>query len=177
MFSAMGRSVFSRFLPGLAVGILAVWSCRPVLVRGQSFAGRVHQVLDGNTVHLLREAGQIVRIELYGVDAPERGQPYGPAAARALRRMVHGKRIHARTEGHDADGRPLFVLWADGDRVNAQLVRKGLAWWDRRRAASEDRLRRLERRARAAERGLWAQPTPLPPWDWRGRKEDGREKN
>jgi endonuclease YncB( thermonuclease family) len=177
MFSAMSRSVFSGLLPGVAVGILVVWLCGPVPVRGQSFAGTVHDVLDGGTVHLLRETGQIVRIELYGVDAPERGQPYGPVAAQALRRMVYDKRIRAGAEGHDEDGRPLFVLRADGTRVNAQLVRRGLAWWDRRRAAAEDRLRRLERRARAAERGLWAQPNPMPPWQWRAQKESGQKKN
>lgn len=155
---------------GLTLCLLALSVGAPVSARGQSFVGTVHDVLDGDTLHLLRETGQIVRIELYGVDAPELGQPYGTAAAQALRRMVYDKRVRAVAEGNDADGRPLFVLRADGDPLNAQLVRMGWAWWDRRRAPSEDRLRRLERRARAAERGLWAQSDPVPPWRWRVQK-------
>lgn len=29
-------------------------------------------------------------------------------------------------------------------------------------------LETFEREARAARRGLWSQPNPIPPWDWRG---------
>jgi len=155
---------------GLTFCLLALSMGAPVSARAQSFVGTVHDVLDGDTLHLLRETGQIVRIELYGVDAPELGQPYGHAAAQALRRMVYDKRVRAVAEANDADGRPLFVLRADGDPVNVRLVQTGRAWWDRRRAPSDDELRRLERRARAAERGLWAQPDPVPPWRWRARK-------
>lgn len=170
---------FTSRLPRVPIGlllgglVLGLWG--PVPARGQSFVGTVHEVLDGDTIHFLRESGQIVRVELYGVDAPELGQPYGPAAAQALRRAVFGKRARAVAEADDADGRPLFVVYADGDPVHERLLRRGMAWWDRRRAASEDQLRRLENRARAAERGLWAQSNPVPPWRWRAQKKRARE--
>lgn len=168
----MSRTTSSRFsaaITGFVVGglVLSLWGPMPVL--GQSFEGTVRDVLDGDTVYLLRETGQIVRMDLYGLDAPELGQPYGQAAAQALRRAVFQKRVRAVAEGDDEDGRPLFVLYAGGDPVNEQLIRDGLAWWDRRRATSNDRLRRLEHQARAAERGLWAQSNPVPPWEWRVR--------
>lgn len=173
----MSRTISPRFsaaIAGFVVGGLVLSLGGPVPALGQSFEGTVRDVLDGDTVHLLRETGQLVRMDLYGVDAPELGQPYGSTAARALRRAVFRKRVRAVAEGSDEDGRPLFVLYADGETVNEQLVQDGLAWWDRRRAGSDDRLRRLERRARAAERGLWAEPNPVPPWEWRARKESER---
>lgn len=160
-----------RRTPGLLLLLLSL----PTLVVGQSYQGRVHRVLHGDTVHLLRDTGQIVRIHLYGIDAPELGQPRGAAAVRFLRRAASEARVRAVAEGRDEDGRPLFVLRV-GDRVlNEQLVRKGLAWWNRSQASHDDRLRRLETRARADDRGLWAQADPVPPWKWRARKGGRKE--
>ena len=53
----------------------------PLLARGQSYTGMGHAVLDGDTIRLLRDTGQIVQVDLYGIDAPELGQPYGVKAA------------------------------------------------------------------------------------------------
>ncbi len=160
----------SAWPSGVVLGIFALLLWSPGLVQAQSYVGTGRAVLDGDTVELLRETGQIVRIELYGIDAPELGQSYGIEAARALRRAVVQQRVRAGAEGRDEDGRPLFVLRVDDRVVNEQLVRTGLAWWDRRRASHDDRLRRLEQRARQVERGLWAQSDPVPPWRWRAKK-------
>ena len=42
-----------------------------------------------------------------------------------------------------------------------------MAWWFRRYAPDDRELERLENDARQARRGLWAQPRPIPPWEWR----------
>lgn len=165
------RTEESRFFPvwgwRRVVGGLALLLVGPLLARGQSYEGKGHEVLDGDTIHLLRETGQIVRIELYGIDAPERGQPFGDAAVRAVRRFVFRTEVRARAEASGPDGRHFFVVRVDDRVLNELLLRKGLAWWDRQRAPRNDRYRRLEQRARAAGRGLWAQPDPVPPWLWR----------
>lgn len=153
----------------LLLGLIAV----PSVVQGQSYVGKARRVIDGDTMHLLRDTGQIVRIELYGVDAPEWGQPYGPEAARAVRRFVHQERLRVVARGQGEDGRPLFVVMAGDRRLNDELLRDGLAWWDRQQAASEDQFRRLEHKARAAERGLWTQQNPVAPWTWRAQRSDG----
>lgn len=140
----------------------------PLLAQGQSYVGTGHRVLDGDTFHLLRETGQIVRVELYGVDAPERGQPLADAAARAVRRAVFRTDVRARAETDGPDGRSVFVVRVDDRVLNEHLLQRGLAWWDHRQAPHNDQYRRLEQRARTNERGLWAQPNPVPPWTWRG---------
>jgi endonuclease YncB( thermonuclease family) len=60
------------------------------------------------------------------------------------------------------------IILPDGRNLNQELVRAGLAWWYQRYARRETVLRDLERDARAAKRGLWADPQgPVPPWEWR----------
>lgn len=149
------------------VSCLVLLTFGPVLARGQSYVGNVDKVVDSDTIHLLRQTGQIVRIELYGIDAPERGQPFGDAAARAVRGAVYRMEVRARSEASDKDGRHFFEVRVDDRVLNELLLRKGLAWWDREGAPHNDAYRRLEQRARAAGRGLWAQSTPVPPWLWR----------
>lgn len=149
------------------LGFFLLWGVLALPAPGQRYVGKAQAVLDGDTIHLLRETGQIVRVKLYGVDAPERGQAYGRVAARAVQKFLYRKRVRAGAEDTDPDGRHLFVVEVDDRILNEHLLRKGLAWWDRKQAPRNERLRRLERRARRAHRGLWSQPNPVPPWEWR----------
>ena len=57
----------------------------------------------------------------------------------------------------------------DGRSLNQELVRQGMAWHYRRYAPHDSTLSRRESEARAARRGLWSQPNPVPPWEWRSR--------
>jgi endonuclease YncB( thermonuclease family) len=61
------------------------------------------------------------------------------------------------------------VLLPDGTNVNHQLVKDGWCWWYKRYAPGEAELERLETEAREAKKGLWADPHPVPPWEWRKR--------
>lgn len=63
------------------------------------------------------------------------------------------------------------MILPDGRSLNREMVRRGLAWWYRRYAPADSVLERLETGARDAGAGLWSQPNPVPPWNWR--KGDG----
>ena len=54
-----------------------------------------------------------------------------------------------------------------GRNLNQELVRAGLAWWYQQYGCRETVLRDLEQEARAAKRGLWSDPKPVAPWEWR----------
>ncbi len=56
----------------------------------------------------------------------------------------------------------------DGRALNRELVKAGFAWWYRRYAPEDERLKQLEAEARAAKRGLWVDANPVPPWEWPG---------
>ena len=49
-----------------------------------------------------------------------------------------------------------------------QPTKYGFAWWFREYSTDKE-LERLEKEARVAKRGLWADPNAIPPWEWRRR--------
>ena len=60
-----------------------------------------------------------------------------------------------------------MVLLPDGRVLNQESVRAGFAWSYRKYAPEDETLRQLGQEARHATRGLWADPNPIPPWEWR----------
>lgn len=121
----------------------------------------------GDTYRILREDGRLTDVRLWGVDAPELGQPYGTTVQQTVQRLIGGKTVRLSVEDHDRHGRPVARIEVERGDLSALLVRRGLAWHDDARAPNADTLMRLEQRARRAERGLWARPNPTPPWEWR----------
>jgi micrococcal nuclease len=59
------------------------------------------------------------------------------------------------------------VLLSDGTNVNHALVKYGWCWWYRKYAPFNSELEKLESEARAAKKGLWVDPAPIPPWVYR----------
>jgi endonuclease YncB( thermonuclease family) len=131
------------------------------------FFGQVVGVLDGDTIDVLHN-GRAERIRLSGIDCPEKKQAYGQKAKQATSALVFGKEVTIQTHGKDKYGRTLAdVLLPDGTNVNHEMVKEGWCWWYRKYATGDTTLERLENDARAATRGLWADPYPVPPWEWR----------
>jgi len=131
--------------------------------------GPVISVLDGDTIEVLHNQ-RPERIRLHGIDCPEKGQAYGTKAKQATSALVFGKEVTLQTYGMDKYGRTIAdVLQSDGANVNHELVKDGWCWWYRKYAPGDATLERLEIEAREAKRGLWADPTSIPPWEWRKR--------
>jgi endonuclease YncB( thermonuclease family) len=84
--------------------------------------------------------------------------------------MAFGRTVIVLQRGLDRYGRTIAeVMLPDGRDLGRELVRAGYAWWFRR-YSTDARIAALEARARAARRGLWADPDPMPPWEWRRRQ-------
>jgi micrococcal nuclease len=132
----------------------------------QTLTGKVVSIADGDTLTLLVGKTQ-VRVRLEGIDTPERAQPFGRKAGQALAKKVFGKVVQVDDFGKDRYGRTLGIVRLDKSNVNLELVREGWAWWYRKYAAKNKELAAAEAEARKAKRGLWADPEPIPPWDWR----------
>ena len=140
----------------------------------QDFNAIVTHVSDGDTlwVRAVSEPGEPrgrrVKLRLLGLDAPERCQAHGEQATAALTRQVLGRRVAVRAEARDTHGRLLAGIRLDGVDVGALLVNQGHAWSAR---WHDDRgpYVREEAAARQARRGLFAQPAPEPPREFRRR--------
>ena len=128
------------------------------------FSGPVVSVLDGDTIDVLHN-GQAERIRLKGIDCPENGQAYSKRARQAVSALVFGKEVTLQTYGKYRYGRTLAdVLLPDRTNVNHELVKDGSCWWYRKYAPGNTELESLEKDARDAKKGLWADPSPIPPW-------------
>lgn len=151
--------------PGAGSGARAAPRSR----RRQSQAeGRVVRVRDGDSIVVLR-GGIGVEVRLDGIDCPELAQAFGRAAKGFTSGLVFGKPVRLVGKGKDRYDRELAeVLLPDGRSLNRVLVAAGLAWWYRKYSADRS-LEALEQTARTSRRGLWADPDPVPPWDFRVR--------
>jgi len=136
---------------------------------GQRFRAQIVEVTDGDTYLAKRSDGQTATIRLFGVDAPETSQPYGTRARKKARQYIGGKRVQVTVEEIGAYGRAVARVQVSGGRLGPLLVQQGLGWWYREYAPNATELARLQRQARNANRGLWSQVAPTPPWEWRTR--------
>lgn len=146
-------------------GAILLWAAG--LVGAALPQARCLRVLDGDSV-VLRLDGREIEARLDGIDAPERGQPFGDRARRELARLAAGRLVEVDTRGTDRYGRLLVRLHAGGIEVNRERVRRGLAW-HYERYSDDPALAAAEQAARTERLGLWRDPDPIPPWTWRAR--------
>jgi endonuclease YncB( thermonuclease family) len=127
---------------------------------------RVVGVHDGDTVTCLDESNQQQKVRLAEIDAPEIGQDYGKVSREVLAEMVFGKTVEVTEDGKDRYGRWIGHLSSNGVDVNRQMIATGNAWHygDYSRDTS---LAALQSQAQSQRLGLWAQPSPVAPWDFR----------
>jgi micrococcal nuclease len=160
-----------RALIAAALAVLVVLAGSSLLAGGRSSGGaqvaQVERVVDGDTV-VVRLGSRDERVRYIGMDTPESVKPgtpvqcYAEAASRENRRLVAGRRVRLVEDADSRDryGRLLAYVYRepDGLFVNAELVRRGYArlLTIPPNVAHEAEFRRLERRARAAGRGLWS---------------------
>lgn len=150
------HSIFALLLPVLLAALPA----------SADVAARVVSVQDGDTLTVLIERHP-VRVRLTDIDAPELGQPFGTRSRQSLSELCFGKPAALEVRGRDRYKRTIARVTCAGTDANAEQVRRGYAWTFRRYAPAGSPLHDLQAEAQAARRGLWMDPSPIPPWDWR----------
>lgn len=128
--------------------------------------GKVIGVLDGDTIELLTPDRRSVRIRLAQIDAPEKAQPFGQRSKQSLSELVFGKNVSIQIETTDRYGRTVGRVFLDGTDVNLEQVRRGMAWAYRQYLTDQGVLM-AEEVARNLKLGLWSEPNPVPPWEYR----------
>ena len=168
-------------------GLTALLMSAPALA--DTLTSRVVGVTDGDTITVLDAANTQHKIRLAGLDAPEKGQPFGERSKENLSRLVFGKDARIEWKKRDRYGRLIGTVWVASpdapcrarpdcpktlDAGLAQLT-VGLAWHYKKYAHEQEPQQRgqyafAEEEARVKRAGLWRDPNPVPPWDWRSAK-------
>ncbi|MDU6827782.1 thermonuclease family protein [Campylobacter sp.] len=130
-----------------------------------ALSGQVVKISDGDTITILTQEKQQVKVRLYGIDAPEKKQPYGQKSKQFLSNLIAGRSVEIQEKGKDRYKRVLGIVYLDGRDINEQMVLNGYAWayvkYSKIYASQE-------LKARSQNLGLW-RDKPIPPWEWRKR--------
>lgn len=124
---------------------------------------QVLQIVDGDSVTVSMD-GKLVRVRLADIDAPEDDQPFSIDSRQSLFDLCLWVRAELTSITRDHYGRTIARVKCNGVDVNAEQVRRGLAW--AKKSAKEKTLHELQNKARSAKLGLWSRESPIPPWEW-----------
>lgn len=129
--------------------------------------GPLVRVIDGDTL-IVKVQGADLRARLIGIDAPEADQPFGGVARNELVGLIGEEQCVLVFDEGDMYGRLVAHLWIGDTYVNAEMVKRGMAWFDSA-SALDNLLDLYQEEAREDKRGLWALPLEerVPPWEWR----------
>lgn len=132
-----------------------------------SITGKVIGMSDGDTITILTDAKESVKVRLHGIDAPESKQAFGARAKQELSDLVFDRVVIVEVKEKDRYGRSVGRVTVGALAVNAEMVRRGFAWWYREYAKKDLELSTAEAKARNERRGLWADKAPVAPWEFR----------
>lgn len=157
---------------------------------GGSLQGVVVAVTDGDTLTVQDASGRQHEIRLFAIDAPETSchgkkpsawddaciehdQSYGKEAKHHLVEMTYGKQVNVELQPGDSYGREIGTVWVGSINANLEQVRVGAAWIYRfyaKRGMLPEEFKEMElaeQSARDRHLGLWGEPHPLEPWEYR----------
>lgn len=136
---------------------------------GLAWIGKVVGISDGDTITVLTEDKQQIKIRLYGVDCPEGHQDFGSRAKQFTSDKVFGKMVDIETFSMDKYGRTIAMVKVNGQNLSQLLIDNGMAWvYDRYcHMPVCDSWTKSQGKAKASKNGLWSMSNPVPPWDYR----------
>ena len=136
-----------------------------------AWSGKVIGVADGDTITVLRDK-QPQKIRLYGIDCPEKRQPFGNRAKQFTSQLVFGNLVEVEPVATDRYGRTVAFVRVENTLVNEELIKEGLGWVYVRYCKLPlcVEWQGLQLAAKYEKRGLWGDSDYITPWDFRRQK-------
>ena len=130
--------------------------------------GTVVSVIDGDTIKVINEDG-LNTVRLYGIDCPEKKQAYGIAAKDFTDKFVLGKMVDVSTVDIDKYGRTVGIVMLGTQCLQEQLLLSGYAWVYSNYCKKNfcKSWKSLQSISEGNKIGLWIDPVPVQPWEWR----------
>lgn len=152
-----------KFQLSVLISLLFFASCK---LFQTDFHAEVVGVKDGDSIEVIDTNKQQFIIRLAHIDCPEFSQPYSKAARKFTSDFCFGRKVILEQTDTDRYERLVCEVFVDGKSLNLALVENGLAWHHDRYSDDPD-FAAAEEKAREAKIGLWSDPDPMPPWEWR----------
>ncbi|MGX3043749.1 thermonuclease family protein [Helicobacter sp. T3_23-1056] len=131
----------------------------------QEMQGKILKVYDGDTITILSNNNEQLRIRLFGLDAPESKQNFGNISTQNLQALCPVDSLaNIKIKDKDKYGRIVAIVFCNGVNANVNQVKNGFAW---AYAEYSYRYIPLEMLARIQKKGLWSEPNPVKPSDFR----------
>ncbi len=115
-------------------------------------------------------AGRKIEVRLFGIDSPEKDQPYAKESRLAAVKLLGNSKVYLVVKDRDRYQRVVAEVFLknQGVSVNLQLVEQGAAWVYRKYSDAPWFIS-AEERARKSRVGLWSLPESerIEPWTWR----------
>ena len=127
-------------------------------------------ITDGDTIKVrCGEFGayQQINIRLGGIDAPEKKMPFGQRSKEKLSDLCYQVQASITPKVKDRYGRTVADVSCRGKDAGTEQVRTGMAWVYDKYSKGYEALYPLQDAAKADKLGLWADPAPEKPWEWR----------
>lgn len=141
-----------------------------VQVYAQTLTGKVIGVKDGDTVVVIDSSNTQTTLRLAEVDCPEKAQAFGTKAKQFTSDQVYFKQVKYIVTDTDRYGRSIAKVYYDDNKyLSAEIIKNGFGWQYKQYSTSK-LLAKLEQEARQNKKGLWFDPNPIYPSEFRRSK-------
>lgn len=178
------KKIFSVFIlmPLLLFSTLVTASYGQDVIR--TVTGTVTKISDGDTIHLETPEQTILKVRLYGIDAPETdkinnhtgtisipGQAYAEEAKKALGNKVMGRKVTLDILDIDKYRRMVGMIYFDGRNINLEMVKEGYAeaFIEYLKEPYKRLFLEAEKEARLEKKSIWSLSEYERPKDFRKR--------
>lgn len=131
---------------------------------------KVIYVTDGDSFKCLLMNKKKIRVRLQGIDAPEKSQPYGLQARKALVTLINKQNILLIIHGKDNYRRTLATAYkikgSQKTNINLTMVKLGFAWVYEH-YNKKTRYLLAQQQAQKYRKGLWYSQEAISPYQWR----------
>jgi endonuclease YncB( thermonuclease family) len=137
------------------------------------FSAKVVSITDGDTVDVLAPGNLTYAVRLAGIDAPEHDQTFGAQSTQHLSELISGKPVTLDCENERSYGRLICkIVLPNGEDACLDQVKAGMAWHykqyeDEQSPSDRQAYAAAECSAMKAKIGLWNDPHPVQPQDFR----------
>ena len=156
--------------------IFLFWFILNNSIHAEDIFGKVISITDGDSITIIHN-NKHIKVRLFEIDTPEKNQPYGKKAKKALSEFISNRVVKVKVVTIDFYGRTIGKIFLGNKDINKEMVKAGHAW-AYVKYVKDKTLFELEKNAKDKQLGLWMLPEEerIPPWEWR-RIERSKKKN